>query len=374
MSMQRDDIVVLGLSLSSSWGNGHATTYRALLRGLAGLGQRVLFLERDVPWYAGNRDLPEADFCELAFYTTREELRTRYGSRIAQAGAVIVGSYVSEGIEVIDDVMAIASGLCGFYDIDTPVTLAGLARGDLAYLAPRQIPAFDFYLSFSGGPVLRCLADQYAARRPVAFYCAVDESRYQPGDVPIKWDLGYLGTYSADRQPALERMLLAPARLLPDCRFVVAGPQYPADIAWPPNVERIEHLPPAQHAAFYAAQRFTLNVTRADMIEAGWSPSVRLFEAAACGTPIISDRWPGLTALLPEPDAILVADGADAVMTVLDGLAEARRREIAERARAIILKDHTGAARAQTLLRLLEDLQNNRPSWVPPSILPVAAG
>ena len=366
MSAPPDDIVVLGLSLSSSWGNGHATTYRALLRGLAGLGRRVLFLERDVPWYAQSRDLPQPDFCELAFYASREELRARFGSRIAKAGAVIVGSYVPDGVEVIDDVMEMAGGLCGFYDIDTPVTLAGLGRADLAYLAPRQIPGFDFYLSFSGGPILRRLADQYGARRPVAFYCAVDETRYRPSDAPMRWDLGYLGTYSADRQPALERMLLTPARRLPDRRFVVAGPQYPADIAWPANVERIDHLPPAEHPAFYAAQRFTLNVTRADMIEAGWSPSVRLFEAAACGTPIISDRWPGLTALLPEPEAILVADGAEAVIAALTGVAETTRRAMAGQARAITLNEHTGTARAQTLQHLLADLQNARAVGSPP--------
>jgi spore maturation protein CgeB len=372
MSAQAD-IVVLGLSLSSSWGNGHATTYRALLRGLAGLGRRVLFLERDVPWYAEHRDLPRPDFCELALYATREELRGRYRRRIAQADAVIVGSYVPDGIDVIDDVLAIAGGLRGFYDIDTPVTLAGLARGDLAYLAPRQISAFDFYLSFSGGPILQRLAEQYQARRPVPFYCAVDETRYRPRDVPIKWDLGYLGTYSVDRQPALERLLLEPARRLPRCRFVIAGPQYPADIPWPSNVERIEHLPPAEHAAFYAAQRFTLNVTRADMAAAGWSPSVRLFEAAACATPIISDRWPGLNALLPESEAILIADETDAVACALTGLTETHRDAIAARARTIILQDHTGTARARTLLHLLADLRSDRPLAKAAQVLPAEA-
>ncbi len=72
-----------------------------------------------------------------------------------------------------------------------------------------------------------------------------------------------------DRQPTLERLLIEPARRAPHQRFAVAGPQYPADIDWPANVERLEHVPPADHAAFYAASRFTLNVTRADMIEAG---------------------------------------------------------------------------------------------------------
>lgn len=351
MSAPTHDIVVLGLSLSSSWGNGHATTYRALLRGLSELGHNVLFLERETAWYAANRDLPAPDYCDLKFYATLAELQQNFGPAIAAADTVIVGSYVPEGEAVIDYVLATARGMRAFYDIDTPVTLAALRRGTAPYIAARQIPAFDFYLSFSGGPTLAQLSQRHGARRPLALYCAVDADRYRPTGAPTRWDLGYLGTYSADRQPALERLLLAPARRLPHCRFVVAGPQYPPDIAWPANVERIEHLPPDAHADFYAGQRFTLNITRAAMIALGWSPSVRLFEAAACGTPIISDRWPGLTDLLPEGEAILIADGADDVVAALTGVDEKARQARARRARAIILRSHTGLARARDLRR-----------------------
>ena len=348
-------IVVLGLSLSSSWGNGHATTYRALLRGLSGLGHRVLFLERDVPWYAAQRDLPEPDFCALAFYRDLDELRTRFAADLIEADAVLVGSYVPDGIAVLELVLSIAGGVRVFYDIDTPVTLAALGRGDCAYLAAAQVARLDLYLSFSGGPVLSQLSQRHGALRPRAFYCAVDETRYLPRPQVPRWDLGYLGTYSPDRQPALQRLLLEPARRLPDCRFVVAGPQYPPGIDWPENVERIEHLPPDAHARFYGAQRFTLNVTRADMIAAGWSPSVRLFEAAACGTPIISDRWDGLDALLPDGEAILIADDGDAVTDALLSIDEARRQAIAARARQIVLTGHTGLARAGELERYLAE-------------------
>jgi spore maturation protein CgeB len=344
------EIVVIGLSLSSSWGNGHATTYRALLRGLAAEGQRVLFLERDVPWYSANRDLPAPDFCELAFYASPAELLQRHGRRIAAADAVIVGSYVPDGIEVLDQVLETARGITAFYDIDTPVTLASLASGESTYLAPRQIPRLDLYFSFTGGPTLDVLRHKHGARRPRALYCAVDAALYRPCRTKLRWDLGYLGTYSADRQQALESRLLEPARRLPHLRFVVAGPQYPDTIAWPDNVERIEHLPPADHPAFYAAHRFTLNITRAAMIAAGWSPSVRLFEAASCGTPIISDRWPGLTDLLPSPESILIADDTEAVIAALTALDDADCRRIAGRARAIILTGHTGTARARELL------------------------
>ena len=271
---ERFDIVFVGLTLSSSWGNGHATTFRSLIKGLAALGRRVLFLERDKPWYAANRDLPDPDFCTLRLYDSVDELVDTYGATLAEAGAVIVGSYVPDGVEVIDRLRGIANGRLHFYDIDTPVTLARLKAGDEEYLAPRQIPLFETYFSFTGGPTLERLRQEFGARRAAPLYCSVEPELYRNTGAEKRWDLGYLGTYSPDRQPTLERLLIEPARQLPKKHFVVAGPQYPETIDWPANVERIDHLPPAEHAAFYSRQRFTLNVTRADMIAAGWSPSV----------------------------------------------------------------------------------------------------
>ena len=349
MKQQHLDLVFLGLSLSSSWGNGHATTYRALLRGLTERGHRLLFLERDVPWYATSRDLPQPDFCDLAFYHDLADLQARFSDRVAMADAVIVGSYVPEGIAVLDRVNEIAGGLRVFYDIDTPVTVAALEQDRCKYLAARQLPELDLYLSFTGGPLLTYLTEYFGVRCPRALYCAVDPELYHPQDMRPAWDLGYLGTFAPDRQPVLEQLLLEPARRLPECRFVVAGPQYPDSIAWPANVERIEHLPPAEHVTFYCRQRFTLNITRADMARAGWSPSVRLFEAAACGTPIISDRWLGLNELLPDGHAILIADAAGDVTRALNGIDDAQRTRIGETAREIVLAKHTGPARAREL-------------------------
>jgi spore maturation protein CgeB len=348
------DIVVVGLSLSSSWGNGHATTYRGLLRGLAALGHRVLFLERDVEWYRSHRDLPRPDFCELGYYGSVEMLGARWAAAIRRADAVIVGSYVPEGIAVIDRVTAIEPERFCFYDIDTPVTLAALAKDECAYLARRQVPVFSSYFSFTSGPTLSRLRTEFGARQAHELYCSVDADLYQPTGETLRWDLGYLGTYSPDRQPTLDRLLIEPARRLPEMQFVVAGPQYPASIDWPTNVERIEHIGPADHASFYSRQRFTLNVTRADMIAAGWSPSVRLFEAAACGVPIISDDWPGLDALLPDGQALRIARSADDVVGALTRLGEIERRRLGAAARRRILARHTGIERARRLAALLE--------------------
>jgi nucleoside-diphosphate-sugar epimerase/spore maturation protein CgeB len=327
-------LIVLGLSLGSSWGNGHATTFRALLRAFAARGHDVLFLEREVPWYAGaHRDLVDPDFCRLAYYQTLADL-DRWREAIAEADAVMVGSYVPDGVDIGQFVQNTANGVTAFYDIDTPVTLATLARGACDYLTPDLIPGYDVYLSFTGGPTLGRIERDLGSPAARALYCSVDTDAYRPIDVPKRWDLSYLGTYSPDRQPTLEKLLLEPARRCPEKRFAVAGPQYPDDIMWPSNVERIEHLPPAEHPGFYSASRMTLNVTRADMIAAGWSPSVRLFEAAACGTPILSDRWEGIESLFVPGDEILLADTTEDALAALrrdaDAIGMAARRRLFE--------------------------------------------
>jgi spore maturation protein CgeB len=346
---ERLDIVVLGLSITSSWGNGHATTYRALVRALTERGHRVLFLERDVPWYASNRDLAAPPYGRTALYGTLEELRERFGPELRGADLVVVGSYVPDGVKVAHLVLELARGTTAFYDIDTPVTLARLARGDCEYLAPELVPWFDLYLSFTGGPTLARVERELGAPAARALYCSADPEVHRPEPRELRWDVGYVGTYSADRQAALERLLLAPARRRRGLRFCVAGPQYPADVAWPANVERVDHLPPREHAGFYAAQRYTLNVTRADMVRAGFSPSVRLFEAAACGTPVLSDVWPGIETIFAPGREILLARTTEEALALVEGLPEEERRAIGERARLRVLAEHTPAHRARAL-------------------------
>jgi spore maturation protein CgeB len=238
-----------------------------------------------------------------------------------------------------------------FYDIDTPVTLRRLGRGETDYVSPALVPRYSMYLSFTGGPTLELIESRYRAAHAWPLYCSCDPSvhRPEPG-VRQRFDLGFLGTYSADRQPVLDELLLAPARQRPRRRFVVAGPQFPDTVVWPRNVGRVPHLAPARHRRFYASQRYTLNVTRADMVRAGWSPSVRLFEAAACATPIVTDAWKGLEAVFDVGREVLVARGAADVLAILEDLPERERAAIGRRARARVLAEHSAAHRARELL------------------------
>lgn len=348
--------VFVGLSVTSSWGNGHATTYRALLAALRQRGHRVVFLERALPWYRNNADMPAPPFCETIIYDSLQELYQQHQTLIESADVCILGSYVPDGARVAEFVTRVCRGVTAFYDIDTPVTLRNIANDRCSYLKAASIPEFDVYLSFTGGPVLTTLCVELGARRAEALYCSVDPEIYFPSYGPVRWTLGYLGTYSDDRQPALERMLCGAARKLPDERFVVAGAQYPDDVGWPGNVDRLTHVSPPEHRAFYCAQRATLNVTRRDMILAGFSPSVRLFEAAACGVPIISDSWPGIETVFTPGEEILVANTTADVVRYIVSLTDERRSQLAQRARARVLREHTAMHRAASLEKLVFEL------------------
>jgi spore maturation protein CgeB len=354
-------LVVFGLSITSTWGNGHGTTFRALLRALHARGHDIVFFEKNFEWYASNRDLPEPDFCRVILFENWRDVLPLVRKQLREADAVMIGSYFPDGIKAVDEIADCDVRAKTFYDIDTPITMAGLrAHGRTEYLEARQIPIFDAYLSFTGGPILRELEDRFGARRAVPLYCSFDPREYRRFGVNRRFacDLSYMGTYAPDRQPKIEELLSAPARSLPERTFIVAGPQYPKDLHWPANVRRIKHLNPCWHAKFYSSSRFTLNVTRRDMVMAGYSPSVRLFEAAACGATIISDNWPGLdTFLAPNEEILLPASSEDVVHYLLE-LSEAEVRCIGNRAQERALSEHTSEHRAIELEGELERISS----------------
>jgi spore maturation protein CgeB len=353
---------IFGLTLSSAWANGHATPWRGLLRGLHAAGHQATFFERDVAYYAAHRDLATPDFCDLMLYESWPELRPRALTAVANADVAIVTSYCPDGLAACDLVLGHQQPLKVFYDLDTPVTVAALEAHGLAvpngaqYLTPDLIPCFDLYLSFTGGPLLNVLETRWGARRTAPLYGSVDPDVHAPVAQPpdeYRCALGYLGTYAADRQATLERLLVEPARARPAERFFVVGSLYPADLAWPANVQTRWHLDPQDHPAFYSANRLTLSVTRQAMLEWGYSPSGRLFEAAACGTPVLSDRFPGMADFFAADEEILVADSPADVERALD-LSDAELARIGAAARDRALTHHTGAARAAELLTACE--------------------
>ena len=343
-------IVFYGLTITSSWGNGHATTYRALSKALGARGHRIIFVEKDVEWYRSNRDLPKPSFCDVQLYTQWPEESKSILELSRDADAIVVGSYFPDAIAVTEALLSAGLGPILFYDIDTPITLAALrAHGRTDYLDASLIQRYSAYLSFTGGPALAELETRFLSPRAVPFYCSVDPDLYKPVACKAEFSciLSYLGTYAADRQPKPMHLLNETAQLLPSERFIIAGPQYPEHLAWAENVERIVHLSPPEHPAFFSSSRFSLNLTRADMVAAGYSPSVRLFEASACGAAILSDPWPGLEEFLTPGSEVLLPSSPEEVATILRDLSETERLAMGGRARDRILAEHTSAHRAQ---------------------------
>jgi spore maturation protein CgeB len=343
-------IVIYGLTITSAWGNGHATTYRSLVKALARRGHRVTFIEKDVEWYRNNRDLPNPVCCTVRLYDDWETEKQTLLREAADADAIVVGSYFPDAIAASRALLNAAFGPVLFYDIDTPVTMSQLrAHGRCEYLEASLIPKYSAYLSFTGGPTLHELETRFGSPYAVPFYCSVNPDLYEATAVrdEFRCTLSYLGTYATDRQEKLMQLLNGSADRLPADGFLVAGAMYPGHLRWAGNVRRLTHVAPPEHPAFYSSSRFTLNLTRADMVAAGYSPSVRLFEASACGAAILSDDWLGLNEFFTPGEEILLPANAQETTVILRELSDAERRRIGARARERVLAEHTSEHRAR---------------------------
>jgi spore maturation protein CgeB len=347
---------IFGLTISSSWGNGHATPYRAILRALHRLGHRIVFYEKDVPYYAQRRDFSEANFCQLHLYSDWNSIRTQAMKDVRDSDVVINASYCPEGARICAEVLEIAGPLHVFYDLDTPITLENLPNAEVEYLRADQIPAFDLYLSFAGGRILEELEHTWGAQKALPLYGCVDPDIYVrvPARENYSCLMSYMGTYARDRQHKLDQFFLEPARTRSNDTFVLAGSMYPWDWSWTPNLRRFEHVAPADHPALYSSSKFTLNITRDGMVRGGYCPSGRFFEAAACGTPIISDWFEGLDHFfIPGEEIFVVHDSWEVTHTLR--YPDEALRQVARRAQERTLAAHSGRRRAQQLIGYLED-------------------
>jgi spore maturation protein CgeB len=362
-------ITVFGLTLSSAWGNGHATPYRAILRALHSLGHDLAFYEKDVDYYSRWRDFLSCDYCKLVLYSNWDQIRRWALAEAAVSDVVITGSFLPDGARINDEILALARPLRVFYDLDTPVTLAALQQQEsnpappVEYLRRDQMPAFDLYISFTGGRILDELEERWGVRRARALYGCVDPDVHTRAEPQPEFccDLSYMGTYSPDRQHKLEALFLEPARRFASRQFVLAGSLYPAPQNWPANVRRFDHVAPGGHPALYSSSRMTLNITRAGMAaRGGYCPSGRLFEAAACGTPLLTDWFEGLDKFFAPGEELLVVGHTDDVCAALRRPDNELAR-MAGRARQRTLQEHTGLARARQLQDLFQEARRAQP-------------
>ena len=349
-------IVVFGLTISSSWGNGHATLWRGLCNALSRRGCQVVFFERDVPYYADARDMYELPGGNLLLYPDWETIETRARRDVGDADATIVTSFCPDGVAAAELATSRGGGVSVFYDLDTPVTLAAISRGEtVPYVGPRGLGDFELVLSYTGGLALKELRVRLGARLVIPLYGHVDPAVHRPAapQTHYRSDLGYLGTYSADRQNALESLLLCPARQRPQRRFLIGGAQYPQDFPWGNNIYFVRHLPPGEHPAFFSSSRLALNLTRSAMARMGWCPSGRLFEATACGAPVLTDRWEGLDTFFAPNSEVLVADGTADTIAAID-MTDDDLARIGRAGRERTLDEHTSDHRARELIAALE--------------------
>lgn len=355
-------ITVFGLTISSSWGNGHATPYRALLRALHRMGHQVHFFEKDVPYYCLRRDFDSCDYCHLTLYENWQQIRRTAIAEAAESDVVITASYLPEGARINDEVLGLGHPLRVFYDLDTPVTLANMEKHGVDYIRPEQIADFDLVLSFTGGRALQELEQRYGARMARALYGCVDPDDYRRIEPCQDYvcDLSYMGTYAPDRQQKVDDLFLEPTRRHPEKQFLLAGSLYPWDWEWrwPANIRRIEHVAPHDHPKLYSSSRITLNITRGDMARWGWCPSGRFFEAAACETPLITDWWEGLDCFFDLAHDLRVVSRPEHVEQAL-GMEDSELRRLARHARQRTLEDHTGRVRAMQLLQYLEEARSS---------------
>ena len=349
-------IVIFGLSVSSSWGNGHATLWRGLCRGLVDLGHLPVFFERDVPYYAAHRDMHELRGGKLYLYPDWDSVLPRARAELADADAAVVTSYCPDGGAACALTLSSPAAVRAFYDLDTPVTLDRLRSGQtVEYLPPGGLRDFDIVLSYTGGTALTELQQRLGAQRVAPLYGSVDPSVHRPVS-PLAGDhadLSYLGTFAEDRQQGVNELFIEPARRLPERRFLLGGASYNASFPWTDNIYFRRHVAPAEHPAFYCSSDLTLNVTRKAMREMGYCPSGRLFEAAACGVPVISDNWEGLDQFFTPGSEILIAHDAQDVMDALEMPREQLKR-IGAAARERVLEEHSAKQRALELVNILD--------------------
>lgn len=350
-------LVIFGLSVSSSWGNGHATLWRGLISALAKRGHEVVFFERDVSWYAAHRDLFELPGGgKLILYPEWSDVAAVAAEHLRDADTAMLTSYCPDSHSASRLVLDSRAGVRAFYDLDSPVTLDRLEQSlPVDYVPAGGYCEFDVVLSYAGGRTLTALRERLGARRAVALYGSVDPAIHKPADPVAEYraDLSYMGTYSRDRDETLHLLFIEPARRLPSRRFVIGGSMYDGAFPWQPNIFWLQHVEPDRHSAFYCSSQVTLNVTRSAMARMGYCPSGRLFEAAACGVPVLSDWWEGLEHFYEPGSEILIGRSVEDAMDAL-GLSGEELSRLGRNARERTLAEHTAERRAIEMENILQ--------------------
>jgi spore maturation protein CgeB len=353
-------LAVFGSSLVSAYWNGAATYYRGLLRALAERGHHVTFFEPDAYERQAHRDISDPEWAEVVVYEATEAGVRSALARAKRAELVIKCSGVGVFDELLErEVLDLASATrrVGFCDVDAPATLEKALKNEQDPFR-KLIPAYDFVFTYGGGEPVRSRYLRLGARECVPIYNALDPSTHHEVTPDTRFDgsLGFLGNRLPDREARVDEFFFRTARELTTATFVLGGSGWD-DKPRSPNVRYVGHVGTAEHNAFNCTPRAVLNVSRDSMASYGFSPATRVFEAAGAGACIITDSWLGVELFLEPGREILVARDASEVCAHIASLTPERAREIGQRARSRVLREHTYSRRAQQLEELLLSVQ-----------------
>lgn len=350
-------LTFFGSSLVSSYWNGAATYYRGLLRALAERGHQITFCEPDAYGRQAHRDLPtDPPYARVVVYRTEAERDQLVERAFAESDWVIKCSGIGIWDAELEESIAERSGgraATAFWDVDAPATLARIAE-DTADPFRRWISRYDQIFTYGGGPPIVEAYQRWGARACTPIYNGLDPDEHRPPPRPGSptWDLLFMGNRLPDREERVDEFFFRAAILRPKARFALGGEGW-SDKSMPANVEYLGHIPTARHNEVNAAARLVLNVHRQSMVENGWSPATRMFEAAGAAACQITDVWQGLEDFFQPNEEILVAENGAGVAQMIDLVDEAQAREIGSRARLRALTDHTYRQRATLVDEIL---------------------
>lgn len=351
-------LCIFGHTISSSWDGRHASVWRGLCRALARCGHRVVFFERDHLQLAAQRDMPHPEGCDLRIYRDWDDVRAMAARELADADAGMVTSRCPDARAASQLVLEAGLSVAAFYDLESPRTVARRRAGQtIEHVGPEGYRPFDVVLSYAGGPVLLDLVELLGARRVETLFASLDTSIHQPDGPSPEFTAraSFLGPYTRDLHEMLDRLFFEPSRRLSQVQFALGGGGVPDSLLLPSNLHRVGPIALDRQAAFYCSSRITVSVTPREMARAGHCPPARMFAAAGCGVPVLSDAWDGIEVFFEPGREIFVAGSTEEAMDVVC-LPDEELARVGRAARERALAEHTAEARARRLVEVLTEV------------------